>query len=288
VAGCVVNEAFEDSIQLINKVTFEQIEKKHGSDWRERLNLDLEKAKTDHDYLLSISIIDTIVRENDQFTETIYLFGDYSKIQLIVSPKQPFKHSPNNVPKLINKTSIDTTTLYRGYENQFELVYTDNQPYVFLMKSRGCSFHLYEHQPIGTFIVRVNSSMKTVEIILTDTVQTSVKSNFNIKNLASPQLYLNHQVDGSILDLSNNNFKWEISTKTADPIVDEANPIVIETWEISGSTFKTMKGTGNLLPATVSELIKAQASGSMFSMMCTMRNLQTGILRKKSATFQIP
>lgn len=288
VAGCLVSEAFEDSIDKINQLTYLELEKKYGSDWRERLNLDLEKAKTDHDHLLSISIIDTIVRENDQFIETIYLYGDLSKMLVSISPKQPFRNTQNNLPKLVNKSSIDTTILYRGYENTLKLVYTNNQPRVFMMKTQECSFHLNEHQPLGTFIVRINSPMKTVNILLTDSLQKIVESNFNVKNLDVPQVYLNNQVDGSILDLSNNNFKWEIRTKTADPILDEANPLVIETWEISGSTFKTMKGTGNLLPATVSELIKAQASGSMFSMMCTMRNLQTGILRKKSATFQIP
>lgn len=287
VAGCVVNEAFEDSIQLINKVTFEQIEKTYGTDWRKRLNLDLEKAKTDHEHLLSISIIDTIVRENDQFIETIYLYGDLSKMLVSISPKQPFRNTQNNFPKLINKTSIDSTTLYRGYENPFELVYTENQSHVFMMKTQGCSFHLYEHQPLGTFNVRINSSMKTVNILLTDSLQKTVESDFKVENLDVPQVYLNNQVDGSILDLSNKNIKWEISIKRDDPVVDQTNPLVIETWEISGSTFKTMKGTGNLLPAEAINQIKIQPTGSSISFMCTVRSISDGVLRKKSATFQI-
>lgn len=288
VAGCVVNEAFEDSIQLINKVTFEQIEKTYGTDWRKRLNLDLEKAKTDHDHLLSISIIDTIVRENDQFIETIYLYGDLSKMLVSISPKHPFRNTQNNLPKLVNKSSIDTTIFYRGYENTLKLVYTNNQPRVFMMKTQECSFHLNEHQPLGTFIVRINSPMKTVNILLTDSLQKIVESNFNVKNLDVPQVYLNNQVDGSILDLSNNNFKWEISIKRDDPVVDQTNPLQIESWEINGLTLKVMNGNGNQLSAEAINQIKTQPTGSSISFMCTVRSISDGVLRKKSATFLIP
>lgn len=288
VAGCLVSEAFEDSIDKINQLTYLELEKKYGSDWRERLNLDLEKAKTDHDHLLSISIIDTIVRENDQFIETIYLYGDLSKMLVSISPKQPFRNTQNNLPKLVNKSSIDTTILYRGYENQFELVYTDNQPHVFMMKTQECSFHLNEHQPIGTFIVRINSPMKTVNILLTDSLQKIVESNFNVKNLDVPQVYLNNQVDGSILDLSNNNFKWEISIKGDDPVVDQTNPLQIESWEINGLTLKVMNGNGNQLSAEAINQIKTQPTGSSISFMCTVRSISDGVLRKKSANFQIP
>ena len=288
VAGCLVSEAFQDSIDKINQLTYLELEKKYGSDWRERLNLDLEKAKTDHDHLLSISIIDTIVRENDQFIETIYLYGDLSKMLVSISPKQTFRNTQNNLPKLVNKSSIDTTTLYRGYENTLKLVYTNNQPRVFMMKTQECSFHLNEHQPLGTFIVRINSPMKTVNILLTDSLQKIVESNFNVKNLDVPQVYLNNQVDGSILDLSNNNFKWEISIKGDDPVVDQTNPLQIESWEINGLTLKVMNGNGNQLSAEAINQIKTQPTGSSISFMCTVRSISDGVLRKKSANFQIP
>ncbi|MDF3027759.1 MAG: hypothetical protein K0S23_2066 [Fluviicola sp.] len=287
VSGCLVTDEFIDSIEQLNNKTYLKLEAQYGSDWKERFDKEVDAAYSNLLYRKETTYRETAncITEYCSFKA----FENFSRtgMKFIISIKKEGAVNHNDI-HITGLQHIDSTILYRGYNNLIALEYgTFAKTDTISIKSKG-ELYLADSCLASNQIqlrYRAPGSVK-YDTLLVETADGQVQRYiFNLKNLSPPALYFEEELLDSTLRISDLNKESVLSMHYEKPCL-VPDRFTIHSWEIWYSGSKGHYGGGSIIPISVIRKLKKLKPGTKCSILITVSNPDS-ILRKKIIHFTL-
>lgn len=281
VSGCLVTDHFVDSINKLNTASYLRLETHYGLDWKEHFKYEVDKAYMNIRNQKENTFLESTDCETENYSLKVFENLNRTRMKFTINPKKA-NTSKSNI-HFIGLQHIDSTILYRGYDNLIELEfgYIEDTDTISI-KSKGNLFltDTCLNSSKIKFNYRVSGSARTDTLYLETSDGQIHQQIFNIKNLEAPKLYLNDLFLDSLLkvtDLTGNSVLSMRLEKSC--LIPEQ--FSIRSWEITYSENNRYVGNGNRIPSSVIRKLKKLQPGSTFCIQVIISNKDC-ILRKKT------
>lgn len=278
VAGCLVTDEFIDSINRLNEATYQRLEIYYGANWRESL-----KKAVDSTYKNLLFQKENTFREITNCTTDNYSLKasknlSQNRIKLTVASSKA--NVSNNSISIIGLQNIDSTILYRGYENFISLEFGAYEGQISI-KSKGNLFLMDTCLTSSKiqFSYRVPGSMKIDTLIIETSDGQIHQQIFNVKNLETPKLYLNDLLLDSVLKMNDLTHESILSMRMEKTCLIPEK-FTIHNWEITFPENNRYIGSGSRISSSVIRKLKKLQPGSNFCIQVIISSKDC-VLRKK-------
>lgn len=281
VSGCLVTDHFVDSIDKLNTASYHRLETHYGLDWKERFKHEVDKAYTNMQNQQENTFRESTECETENYSLKVFKNLNQTRMKFTINSKKK-DNSKRNI-HCIGLQHIDSTILYRGYDNLIELEFGDlKDTSTISIKSKGNLFltDTCLNSSKIKFNYRVSGSARTDTIYVENADGQIHQQIFNIKNLETPKLYLNELLLDSVLKMSDLSNKFILSMRLEKSCLIPEQ-FTIRNWEITYSENNRYVGNGNRIPLSVIRKLKKLQPGSNFCIQVIVSSKDC-ILRKKT------
>lgn len=288
VGNCTESEKFRDSIKTMNDRTEKNLAKKYGSDWEKRFyeEVDIlhEKLEFDKENTLNFS---KIIENDSCKIEMLYNFNQTKMVVNYIDLNR--KHLKNETSfKLINLNDIKNNVLYLGLDNQFKIIFpNNNKDQEFQFNCEECevySEYKTDTNSIYTFNIKPKSRYKKAYLSIKNN-EIDTLFEFSCKLVNKPILSINNFVDGDTIQIKDLNIDYTIKLKFEDDFTYRVD-FEILSWEVSSVYTSNLKGKGNAIDKNTLVQLKNLKSKTPISIMCSIR-YDDGVVRKIGGQFII-
>lgn len=287
VAGCISTTEFADSINRLNKITYKRLASHYGSDWEERYVQEVDVAYEKILHQKEHTFRETATCNTEAYSLKVSENLSQTRINFSVLPRKA-GNQHNYEVRLLGLQNMDSTILYRGYENLVVLEFGSLSDTVRVsIQAKG---KLMLHDSCATanqirFKYRVPGLGKRDTLLVKTSGGQVQQFVFSSVSLNNPELYFNEVLLDSTLSLSSLNTTSVLSMHY-DRTCLVPNRFTIHSWEIRSSGNKPYSGRGSIIPLSVIRKLKKLQPGTACSMMITISSADC-ILRKKIVHFTL-